>query len=173
MRTDQKVALSLSLLALALAGCSADGISAPAAPSLLPDGVAISASVARPWKGECAVDAVFTSATTLLITGTCQLAHLGRTTMIAYQTIEPGASGIAYTNTTTYTAANGDELRTTNVGIAIPSAAGLSLSGTETAVGGTGRFVSASGAALLQGAVHFTGPSSTTGSYELDGTLEY
>ena len=171
MRNAQRITVSLSFVALTVAACSGDAIVAPR--SIAPNDISSSSSIARPWKGVCDVDAVFTSQTTLLITGTCQLAHLGRTTMIAYQTIEPGASGIAYTNTTTYTAANGDELRTTNVGVATPSGPGLSLSGTETAVGGTGRFTNASGTAHLEGAVVFTGPSSTTGSYELSGMLEY
>lgn len=127
----------------------------------------------RPWRGECDVDAVFTSETTLLITGTCNIAHLGRTTVIAHQTIQPGPSGIVYSNTAIYRAANGDELRTTDVGVATPTATGLSLSGIETAVGGTGRFVNARGSATLEGAVRFTGPSSTTGSYELSGHIEY
>ena len=171
MRKTHRITLSLSIVALSVAGCSDDAIVAPR--SIAVNDISSSSSVVRPWKGVCDVDAVFTSQTTLLITGTCELAHLGRTTMVAYQTIEPGASGIAYTNTTTYTAANGDELRTTNVGVASPTASGLSLSGTETAVGGTGAFTSASGTAHLQGAVAFTGPSSTTGSYELSGLLQY
>jgi len=131
--------------------------------------------VARPWKGKCDVDASFTSPTTLSITGTCQLApaHLGSTTVSAIQTIEPGPTGIAYTNTATYTAANGDQLNTTNVGFATPTASGLSLLGTETAVGGTGRFENASGTAALTGAVAFTSATTTTGSYSLDGTLNY
>ena len=171
MRNTRRITLSLSFVALTVAGCSGDAIVAPQ--SITPNDISASSSIARPWKGVCAVDAVFTSETTLLITGTCQLAHLGRTTMIAYQTIEPGASGIVYTNTTTYTAANGDELRTTNVGVATPGASGLALSGTETAVGGSGRFANANGTAHLEGAVAFTGPTSTTGSYELNGMLQY
>lgn len=171
MRNAQRITLSLSFVGLTVAACSGDAIVAPG--SLAPNDISSSTSVSRPWKGTCDVDAVFTSQTTLLITGTCQLAHLGRATVIAYQTIDPGPSGIGYTNTATYTAANGDELRTTNIGVATPTASGLSLSGTETAVGGTGRFLSASGTASLEGAVRFTGPSSTTGSYELSGRLEY
>lgn len=173
MQNIQDTAITLSFLALILAGCSGDTIAASADQALKPGGLALSSVVMRPWKGECDVDAVFTSETTLLITGTCNIAHLGRTTVIAEQTIQPGESGIAYSNTATYRAPNGDELRTTDVGIATPTADGLSLSGVETAVGGTGRFVNASGTATLEGAVRFTGPSSTTGSYELNGHLEY
>lgn len=172
MHNVQRIA-ALSFLALTVAACSGDSIVAPVDQSLALKAVAFSSSVARPWKGECEVDAVFTSQTTLLITGTCQLAHLGRTSVTANQTIEAGASGITYTNTATYTAANGDQLRTTNAGVATPTATGLLLSGTETAVGGTGRFTNARGTALLEGAVRFTGPNSTTGSYKLNGLLEY
>lgn len=172
MQNVQRIAV-LSLFALTVAGCSGDTIVAPTDRSLAPDDVSFSSSVARPWKGECDVDAVFLTETTLEITGTCQLAHLGRTSVDALQTIVFGESGIAYTNVATYTAANGDQLRTTNVGVATPTATGLSLSGTETAVGGTGRFANASGTAMLEGAVRFTGTSSTTGSYKLNGRLEY
>jgi len=171
MRNAHGITLSLSFVALTVAACSGDAIVAPR--SLAPNDISSSSSVARPWKGVCDVDAVFTSETTLLITGTCRLAHLGRTSIIAYQTIEPGASGIVYTNTATYTAANGDQLRTTNVGVATPTASGLSLSGTETAVGGTGRFTNATGTAHVEGSVAFTGPGSTVGSFEVSGMLEY
>lgn len=173
MHAIRNLAASATFLALTLAGCSGDGITGASDRSLEALGLSASSSVERPWKGECDVAAEFTSATTLTITGTCQLAHLGRTTVVANQTIEPGPNGITYTNTAVYTAANGDELRTTNVGIATPTATGLSLAGIETAVGGTGRFENASGTATLAGAVRFTGPSSTTGTYSLDGRLNY
>ena len=173
MRTIRSLAAPATFIALTLAGCSGDRVTGTPPRSLQPHGLSASATVERPWKGECAVDAVFTSATTLVITGTCQLAHLGRTSVVAYQTIVPGPTVIAYTNTSTYTAANGDQLRTTNVGIASPTLTGLSLSGTETAVGGTGRFEDASGTATLTGAVRFTGPGSATASYNVSGRLDY
>jgi hypothetical protein len=169
-RASQSTALAV-FAAFTLVACSADKVtSAPGSPQL--EHPNASRIVSRPWKGQCDVDAVFTSATTLTITGTCHLAHLGLASVLAYQTIVPGAV-ITYSNAATYTAANGDELRTTNAGIATPSATGLTLSGTETATGGTGRFANASGTAALNGAVRFTGPASTTGFYSLDGTLDY
>lgn len=94
-------------------------------------------------------------------------------TVVTLQTIDPGPVTIAYTNTATYTLPNGDELRTTNVGVATPTASGLSLSGVETVVGGTGRLRNASGTATLTGSVAFTGPSTTSGSYTFDGRLTY
>ena len=160
-------------IAFTLAGCSSDGITAASDDSVGRLGVSTSKSVARPWKGRCDVNASFTSPTTLSITGTCQLAHLGRTTVSAIQIIEPGPTGIVYTNAATYTAANGDQLMTTNAGIATPNASGLSLLGIETAAGGTGQFENSSGTATLTGAVAFTSTTTTTGSYFLDGTLNY
>jgi hypothetical protein len=173
MRTIRILA-SAAIVAFIVAGCSGDGITAIADESIGPFSVMTSNNVDRPWKGTCDVDATFTSPTTLLITGTCQLAHLGRTTVTAIQTIEVLPSGlIGYTNTATYVAANGDELHTTNVGIGTPSASGLTLAGIETAVGGTGLFGNASGTASLTGAVAFTSATTTTGSYSVDGTLTY
>lgn len=173
MNISGKAAISTAIIVVTLSGCSDNDItSAPAKVLDLP-GLAAAKSVGRPWKGDCDVDAIFTSETTLLITGTCQLAHLGRTSVVANQTIVPGPGGIQYTNTATYTSANGDVLRTVNVGVATPSASGLSLLGIETAIGGTGRFANATGTATLAGAVQFTGPASTTGSYSLSGTLIY
>ena len=173
MLTIRSLATSASIIAFTLAGCSGDAITGSRSNSRAM-AVSTSQSVARPWKGTCDVAASFTSATTLTIVGTSQLAHLGRTTVAATQTIEVLTSGlVAYTNTASYTAANGDELQTSNVGIATPSASGLALAGTETAIGGTGRFANASGTAALSGAVVFTSPSTTIGFYSLDGTLNY
>ncbi len=93
--------------------------------------------------------------------------------VVADQTIEASATGITYVNTATYTAPNGDELRTTNVGVAIPDADGLTLAGTETAVGGTGRFADATGTATLAGSVMFTSQTTTIGGYSLDGRLSF
>jgi hypothetical protein len=168
-----RIAAISTVLTLAVAACGGgdiSGVSGQLAPDIDP---VASASVERPWSGECNVAAAFTGPTTLHITGTCQLAHLGRVSVVAEQTIDPGPSGIGYTNVATYTAANGDELHTTNVGVATPTADGLSLSGTETAVGGTGRFQNAAGTAALNGSVRFTGPSTTIGGYTLSGRLSY
>lgn len=163
-----------TIVAFTLVGCSGDRITSTPDNFVGPFSLRTSKNVGRPWKGTCDVDASFTSATTLLITGTCHLAHLGRTAISAIQTIEVLPSGlIGYTNTATYVAANGDELHTTDVGVATPSASGLALAGTETASGGTGRFENASGTANLTGAVAFTSATTTKGSYSLDGTLAY
>jgi len=173
MRPTTRISLVAALITITLTGCTTDQISNPSAQS--PDSPSLSkeAPSERPLKGECDVAAVFTSETELLIVGTCELSHLGHTTVVAYQTIDPNSFPIAYTNATTYTAANGDELRTTDIGTATPGPDGLTLSGAVTVIGGTGRFTNASGTADLTGAVAFTGPSSTAGTYSLSGRFSY
>jgi hypothetical protein len=158
-----------ALCAVTLAACSGERITGAFTRATISQSV----SVERPWSGNCDVAAEFTGETTLRITGSCQLAHIGRAEVLAYQTIVPGPSGIAYTNTAIYTAPSGDELHTTNVGVATPTADGLALSGIETANGGTGRFENASGTAALTGGVRFTSASTTIGSYTLNGRLTY
>ncbi len=171
MRTIRAITASATLLALSITACSSGDIAAPVDASRQKS--AASAVVERPWKADCTVDARFTSGTTLTIEGTCQMAHLGRTTVLMYQTVSEAPGGFAYTNTTTYTAANGDELRTTGVGMATFTPTGLSLAGTETAAGGSGRFANASGSATQTGAVQFVDPSTTTGNYSAAGRLTY
>ena len=157
-----------------LSGCSSDTLTSPRSDAPTLEAVrASSLPAARPWRGKCSVDAQFVSATTLHITGSCELAHLGRATLVAIQTITPGPAGIAFENTSTYTASNGDELHTINSGTALPTADGLSLNGVETAVGGTGRFTTVSGTAALVGAVSFTSASTTAGFYGVEGSLSY
>jgi len=173
MKRLQTLVSVSTFLSLTLVGCSVDRIADTANPSGASAPESQSLNVERPWTGSCNVVAEFTSETTLRITGDCQLAHIGRASVLALQTIVPGASGIAYTNTTVYTASNGDELHTTNVGVATPSTQGLSLNGIETAAGGTGRFENASGSATLSGAIRFTSATTTIGSYSLDGRLTF
>ena len=175
MRSLRNLATAATVIAFTLTGCSGDRMTGTPDRLLQPRAPSASTSAERPWKAKCDVEAVFTSATTLVITGTCQFAHLGRTTVLEYQTIEaPEANGIiAFTNTATYTAANGDELRTSTIGAAAPTVGGVSLSGINTAVGGTGRFANASGTAALAGTVRFTGPTSAVATYRLDGHLSY
>lgn len=173
MRISNSVIALGAFLSLTASACSSGEIEEPADYASQSRIASSQAAVERPWRGECDVTAEFISEFTIRITGSCQLAHVGQALVIAYQTITPGPNGIAYTNTAVYRAPDGDELRTTNVGLALRDADALSLSGTETAVGGTGRFVNASGSAALTGAVRFTGAATTIGSYSLIGHLTY
>ena len=76
----------------------------------------------------------------------------------------------AFRRYSTYTAANGDELHSTNAGFATPTATGLDLSGIETAVGGTGRFAGASGQATFSGTASL---ATNTGAFSFEGTVAY
>ncbi len=131
-----------------------------------------SESEATPWKGRCNGDFVFTSQTTLLITGVCHFARIGRMTFVIHQTLALGPI-IHFTGASTYTARNGDELRTTHSGTATPTSDGIAvtLDGTETVVGGTGRFAEATGSATLTGMSFLGGPRHNTGFFRLHGTL--
>ena len=176
MRILKAIARPAVLVGLTLVGCSTDTISGSQERSSGSLAVAASASVSRPWKGSCEVFPVFTSQTTVTYTGTCQLAHLGRVTVSADQTIsapDPTTGLITYTNIVIYTAANGDQLRVLGVGSGTPSAIGLTLTGAETADGGTGRFADASGSATIAGEVRFAGPPPVVGFYAVEGTLNY
>lgn len=136
--------------------------------------LAIERGKANLWKGSCAGNVRFVDATHLDIRGTCQFAHVGRVTFTIQQELTFGQV-ITYSGKTTYTALNGDEFYTTHVGIATPTPDGLgvSLAGTETALGGTGRFAGASGSATITGMSFLFGPKAGTGFYDLLGTLSF
>jgi hypothetical protein len=81
-------------------------------------------------------------------TGTCLIAHLGRTTLANVETVVFDESGVHLSgNAVTFTAANGDQLRaseTADLG-AFDAEGGFTATGTWTFSGGTGRFAGASG----------------------------
>ena len=168
--------ISLGILAASFAAaCGTDRPTSLATePPFAARGTNTGEPVERPWGGRCEFSAERLAPTLIRITGTCQLAHLGRTEYVNLQTIVPGPV-TQFTNSTTYTAANGDVLSTTAVGTATPAdgASRLILAATETVQGGTGRFADASGEAALAGATFLTGPAARTGFYELTGTIAY
>lgn len=149
---------------------------APVAPQEQPHAFLSQASagmVTRPWKGRCTGVAAYIDAITLHIEGTCNIAHLGLATVETTETVVPRQDGLSDLNSVnTYTAANGDKLYTRGAGIATlkPDFSGVTFSGTETVVGGTGRFSHASGSATRIGSTRF---SDFNGSYEHVGTLTY
>ena len=169
---------SLILLLAALSACS-NWTDLPVAPSSFSPraalgGDASAVSGAQTWGGRCRFAGQRLSPTLVRVTGVCQLAHLGRVAYVNLQTLVPGPV-IQFTNTTTYTAANGDELYTIAAGTGTPTDGGARaiLAATETVTGGTGRFARAAGQAALAGTVFFTGPAAGTGFYDLTGTLDY
>lgn len=159
---------ALILAIISLAGCAdSTGPARPLPPALASTSTARSAVQSHAWKGRCEGTSIFTSATTVLITGTCQFAHVGRMNLVATETLD----GFGLSATNTYTAPNGDVLNTTSRGSFTlrPDGTGLTFTGVETAVGGTGRFRDAVGTATRSGTIIFGNPN--IGSYELSGTL--
>ena len=162
--------LVLTLLALATA-CAADG---PTGPPLFADKAA-NAVAAPPAGGRCvtAFNVVGGDATsfTLAITAVCNLKHLGRTTLVASETVS--LIDGALVNSSTYTAANGDKLTSTFAGqVTSPPGPDVVFIGTETYTGGTGRFHGASGSSAIDGTATLSGTSGT-GQYTTNGVIKY
>lgn len=130
----------------------------------------------RPMGGQCDTTFTFTGATTVAIAGTCHLRHLGVAQVVATQTVTPRDDGTMFvTNSTVYTAANGDKLFAGTVGIGVytpnsTAPTGVAFSGTESYRGGTGRFAGALGSSALAGTATF---SAGTGEYTTLGTISY
>jgi hypothetical protein len=112
---------------------------------------------------------------TLAIGGTCRISHIGRATMHATQIVNLAAGTIS--NTTTYTAPNGDQLITqfvSGAGQSTFDGTNATFEGTETYVGGTGRFANASGSSDLVGsAVLSPATGLGVGEYVAIGTITY
>jgi hypothetical protein len=103
----------------------------------------------------------------------CHLRHLGLTTAISEETATFTQTTIVFVTTLTYTAANGDQLFTTQIGTGLPPDQNgvVHFAGSETVTGGTGRFADASGTFLFDGSVT---PATLTGQVEyISGTLSY
>lgn len=175
MRAVCLTILSMSAMCLLQTGCANDYRAELTAPSLttkaLREARTAENAAARPFKGQCDVDAVFETETQLRITGRCLLTHLGVATIEITQSISPGVDAIPFVNEATYTAANGDKLYSSTIGTATPNTFGLALTGNETFTGGTGRFVNARGESRLTGQVVFTGVATAAAVLRNEGAL--
>ena len=129
----------------------------------------------RKMGGRCETTFAFTGPTTVDLTGTCHLRHLGLSTVVASQTVMPLDNGtLLIANTGVYTAANGDQLYTNALAIGVfTSPTSVSFSGTETYRGGTGRFEDALGSVALAGSAQFTSTTEGVGEYSVLGTLSF
>ncbi len=140
---------------------------------------AVGANAVRPFGGRCDTDITISPPTAddppnvlrLHIEYVCELAHLGRTTAVAEEIVTfTGPTTAIASNSTIYTAANGDQLfvnwsgTSTNVGVI------HSFSGPETITGGTGRFAGASGSTWVSG---FANVATLTGQFTSTGTISY
>ena len=166
-------ALFLSAVVVTTA-CARENPTGPVSAEAILSSKSTSASVTRPAGGSCVtkfvpVSFVFPLATSSL-TGTCKLKHLGRSTFAGTQTVNV-LSG-EFTNAVAYTAANGDLLYATSVGISSP-APNIVFQGDETYTGGTGRFAGASGMSHVTGSGTVAADGSGTGALTLSGSLTY
>jgi hypothetical protein len=129
----------------------------------------------RPMSGDCATTFTVQPTGAIAITGTCQLAHLGRSAYEAVQTVVPNPDGtVAITVTGFYTAANGDRLFASIIGTGrFTGGSTVAYTTTETYAGGTGRFAHASGVVTDVGLASFTGPTTGTSSYTTTGSIAY
>jgi hypothetical protein len=101
----------------------------------------------------------------------CQLQHLGRTTAVAEQiVIFTGPTTAIASNTTTYTAADGDQLFASWTGTSTNDGPLVEFSGQEVYAGGTGRFADASGSSFISGSASFI---TNTGQFTSAGRLSY
>jgi hypothetical protein len=166
MKHNYAVLVALPLLTLA----SCAQFESPVAPDITMASLApVSANlVTRPWEGSCEGTGIFRpDFTTLDITGTCHLSHLGLTSMVGVETV-----GATLNAVHTFTTANGDLLYTTTSGYAVlkPDFSGVNFFNTETVTGGTGRFANATGTATRNGSSNF---SDGSGTWEIVGSLTY
>jgi hypothetical protein len=169
-----------TLIALLVAtACTESGPTDPAdlsSPSLT---AAFTTSPVRPFGGRCDTDIAFLPAEPgdppnllrLHIAYVCQLQHLGRTTASALQVVlfTSPTTAIA-SNTTIYTAANGDQLFASWTGTSTNIGPAITFSGTETYEGGSCRFSQASGSAWISGTASFV---TNTGQFVSSGSLSY
>jgi len=162
--------ISAALIAVTVAAC------ADTPPTTMTDPLAIASSMAElKVSGQC--ETVFAPppfplppAIRQIDTGTCRIAHLGRSAFYAEQDIS-FATGSAVSADVRFTAANGDVLRATSAGVFVPEGPGVRISGVITFAGGTGRFVNATGEARIEGQVDFI--TNTTRFSFVEGWLTY
>jgi hypothetical protein len=172
-------ALHTIVAATVLAACADSPVEPGSAPTAAGAPVALDAASSRPAGGSCTFHSVLlppepeqpANVRHLHIDEVCQLRHLGRAIGSAEETSTFTATGPVITNSTTYTAANGDQLFVTFSGTGtLPVSGVVSFSGTETVTGGTGRFAGASGSLDRAGTVSIL---TQTGEFETSGTVTY
>ena len=128
-----------------------------------------------PFRASYSGKAVFTSATTALLTGTGTASHLGLSTNVNHITVTslggcPGGKGFANINVEKLTAANGDTLMLRGPHDQACPTGPNAVHGTGdwTVTGGTGRFAGATGQGTFVGGANF---NNGTFSFQLAGTI--
>ncbi len=167
---------SVITLSFGLVACSSDAPTAASSASVASGSRAElqGADVERPFKGSCSVTFNPPSFPPPPIhhqtdVGTCQLTELGRTAFYGEQDINFAAG--TQSGWRRLTAANGDQLYVTHTGTSALTAPGLvSFRAQMTIVGGTGRFVGATGFALGVGTANLATNST---SVAIEGWIRY
>jgi hypothetical protein len=132
------------------------------------------ANPARPLTGTCEATSrqpVSFAFPTLVQIGyaVCTISHLGKVTVVTEQTINVITG--AQTGEGTWTAANGDLIYASSVGVGTPTGPGtISFTGVTTLAGGTGRFANASGVVDVNGTAD---NANGTGSFSYNGSITY
>ena len=164
-------------LALVAGACASDSPVGPDDSAMLDASLAGAPPKPRPAGGSCVTTVAPASFVfpllTITLDGVCHLRHLGRATMHATQIIDV-TTGL-FSNETIYIAANGDELHTTFAGVptSSPGSLDITFDGTETFVGGTGRFASATGTTTAQGSATLAADQSGVGEYRMEGWITF
>jgi hypothetical protein len=145
------------------------------------------APITRPLTGRCETDVTIVSIGAdgrldLLDEYTCEMSHLGRTHNTVVQSVIPSGPptggllpGIV-TNTGAFVGANGDRVNSSFTGTGVTNLVNFTATfeGTETFVGGTGRFADASGTAHIQGTAVLDPTTGTgKGQFTIVGTITY
>jgi len=153
------------------AACAGESSRAPTSPSSSTGATAVTdakAASALPFKGTLEGTELAQGAARH-IDATGNATHLGLFTLVSDFTVNTTtATG---SGTSVWTAANGDQILTSNIGHAIVRFPMVSVSETSTITGGTGRFLDASGSFMIERSVnlltHVTS-GSFTGTINLD-----
>ena len=163
-----------AVLVLLTTGCTADAVTSPGSKRDNPIASASLVAASVPMHGRCEMSPLGPPIVSFpIITetdgGLCQLAHLGRVTF--YGTQQINAVTRTQTAQVTLAAANGDELRFTNVGSNTSTGpTTIRFSGTMTIVGGTGRFSGATGQLSAEGTADLV---SGNAAMTLDGSIAF
>jgi hypothetical protein len=132
-----------------------------------------SATTSVPFKGGYS-GAATVSFPSVLITASGEATHLGSSAETVSLTVGPSPVPLCLTNhgTAVLTAANGDRVFLAASGTTClnPSTGLVSLSGTQTITGGTGRFAGASGTLTVSGTAN---PATDALTYTLKGSISY